>query len=108
MAAYAADAARQDERLLLLNRFVPVLPAAGAFIFAAGWRPWRALGFVALGSVLKYGILLAASALAFHCSPPRRRRGSASARRCPSSPPPPCWACARRRAQRAPAAAASA
>jgi hypothetical protein len=66
MAAYAGMLLGQDERLLLLNRFVPVLPAAGAFIHAANWRPWRALGFVALGSVLKYGVLLAASALAFH------------------------------------------
>src|ERR1051326_4428952 len=63
MAAYAGMLLGQDERLLLLNRFVPVLPAAGAFIHAANWRPGRALAFVALGSTIKYGLLLAASAL---------------------------------------------
>jgi len=66
MASYAGMLLGRDERLLLVNRFVPVLPAAGAFIHAAGWRPRRALLFVALGSALKYGLLLAGEALAFH------------------------------------------
>jgi hypothetical protein len=66
MAGYTTMLLGRDERLLILNRFVPVLPAAGAFIHAAGWRPGRALLFVAIGSTLKYGLLLLASAVAFH------------------------------------------
>lgn len=70
MSRYAAMLLGKDERLLLLNRFVPVLPAAGAFIHAANWRPMRSLAFIAIGSVLKYGLLLAGSALAFQWMDP--------------------------------------
>lgn len=71
MAAYAGMLVGRDERLLLVNRFVPVLPAAGAFIHAANWRPGRSLAFIALGSVVKYGLLLGGSALAFRWLPSR-------------------------------------
>lgn len=65
MARYTGMLLGRDERLILLNRVMPVLPAVGAFMHAAQWRPMRSLAFVAVGSAAKYGALLAGSALAF-------------------------------------------
>lgn len=62
---YASTLILGDERLLLLNRVVPVLPAAGAFIRINGWPPRRSFLYVALGSVAKYGAILLASSAAY-------------------------------------------
>jgi len=48
-----------DERMLLVNRAAPVIPFAGAFIsLVDNWRISKALFYVVIGCVLKYGIIL--------------------------------------------------
>jgi hypothetical protein len=54
----------KDERVVLLNRVVPVMPFTGAFIAVSPWQPRRAFGFLVLGGALKYGFLLLVVALA--------------------------------------------
>ncbi|MEA3202612.1 MAG: hypothetical protein QOI63_278 [Thermoplasmata archaeon] len=65
MAGYTTAMLVRDERLLLLNRVVPVLPIAGAFIAVNQWRPLRSFAFIALGSAAKYSLVFALSSLAF-------------------------------------------
>jgi len=65
MSGYTRLLLVNDERLLLLNRVVPVLPMAGAFVRVRNWRLGRSLGFIALGSALKYGLLLALASTAY-------------------------------------------
>lgn len=48
-----------DERMLLVNRFAPILPFAGAFIsLIPSWTLKRALIYNFIGCYLKYGIIL--------------------------------------------------
>jgi hypothetical protein len=65
LAAYSRTLLVKDERLLLLNRVVPVLPMAGAFIHVRGWRVPRSFAFVALGSLVKYGLILMVAGAAY-------------------------------------------
>jgi hypothetical protein len=65
MAGYTTAMLVRDERLLLLNRAVPVLPFAGAFIAVNQWRPLRSLAFIALGSAAKYSLVFLLSGLAY-------------------------------------------
>ncbi|MEA3143405.1 MAG: hypothetical protein QOG31_729 [Thermoplasmata archaeon] len=65
MAGYTTAMLVRDERLLLLNRVVPVLPFAGAFIAVNQWRPLRSLAFIALGSAAKYALVFVLSGLAY-------------------------------------------
>ncbi|HEX2066573.1 MAG TPA: hypothetical protein VHI93_07155 [Candidatus Thermoplasmatota archaeon] len=65
MGGYTAAMLVRDERLLLLNRVVPVLPFAGAFIAVNGWRPLRSLAYIALGSAGKYALVFLLSGLAY-------------------------------------------
>ena len=53
-----------DERVVLLNRLVPVMPFTGAFIAVSPWNPQKAMGFLALGGALKYGLMIAIMAYA--------------------------------------------
>jgi hypothetical protein len=53
-----------DERVVLLNRLVPVVPFTGAFMAVSPWDPRRAMGYLVLGGALKYGALLAIVAFA--------------------------------------------
>jgi len=55
----------QDERLLLVNRVVPILPMAGAFVRVHDWRLGRSLLFIGIGSALKYGALVALAGAAY-------------------------------------------
>jgi len=56
----------KDERMLLVNRIAPMIPFAGAFIsIVDGWRLDRALFYVAIGCVLKYGIIMLMSSFFF-------------------------------------------
>ena len=48
----------QDERVILMNRVVPVIPMVGAFIAALGWDYRRSMAYVAIGGLAKYAILL--------------------------------------------------
>ncbi|HUR62264.1 MAG TPA: hypothetical protein VM286_07890 [Candidatus Thermoplasmatota archaeon] len=65
MAGYTTAMLLRDERLLLLNRVVPVLPVAGAFIAVNQWRPLRSFLFIAAGSLAKYALVFALSGLAY-------------------------------------------
>ena len=48
-----------DERMLLVNRVAPMIPFAGAFVsLVDSWRLDRALFYVVLGCVLKYGAIM--------------------------------------------------
>jgi membrane protein DedA with SNARE-associated domain len=48
-----------DERMLLVNRVAPMIPFAGAFIsLVDNWRFPRALFYVILGCLIKYGLIL--------------------------------------------------
>ena len=56
----------KDERMLLVNRVAPVIPFAGAFIsLIDDWRYSRAMFYVILGCVLKYGLILMMSSFFF-------------------------------------------
>ncbi len=48
----------RDERVILMNRAVPVIPMVGAFIATLGWEYRRSMAYVALGGLAKYAILL--------------------------------------------------
>jgi uncharacterized protein YjeT (DUF2065 family) len=65
MAGYTTGMLLRDERLLLLNRIVPVLPVAGAFIAVNQWRPVRSFLFIAAGSAAKYALVFLLSGLAY-------------------------------------------
>lgn len=65
MDGYSGSLLVNDERLILLNRIIPVLPAVGAFIRVRQWKPWKAILYVSLGSVAKYGIILLAAHAAY-------------------------------------------
>jgi len=56
----------RDERLLLVNRVAPMVPFAGAFIsLIESWRLKRALFYVVLGCILKYGAIMLMSSFFF-------------------------------------------
>lgn len=53
-----------DERMLLVNRIAPLIPYSGAFIaMVGGWKLPRALFYISLGCVLKYGLILSMSSI---------------------------------------------
>jgi hypothetical protein len=55
-----------DERMLLVNRVAPVIPFAGAFIsLIDDWRISRALFYVIVGCIVKYGLILLMSSFFF-------------------------------------------
>jgi membrane protein DedA with SNARE-associated domain len=47
-----------DERIILLNRVAPVLPFVGAFIAVLRWSFPKSLGYILIGAVAKYSLLL--------------------------------------------------
>ena len=47
-----------DERIILLNRLIPVVPFVGAFIAALKWRYPRSLAYILIGAGAKYSALL--------------------------------------------------
>ena len=48
-----------DERMLLVNRVAPMIPFAGAFIsIIETWRYDRAMFYVIIGCVIKYGAIM--------------------------------------------------
>jgi len=48
----------RDERVILMNRAVPVVPMVGAFIATLGWDYRRSMAYVAVGGFAKYALLL--------------------------------------------------
>jgi hypothetical protein len=55
----------QDERMILLNRIAPILPFMGAFIALSSWNLRRSIIYVVIGSITKYGVILALSGFFF-------------------------------------------
>ena len=48
-----------DERMLLVNRAAPMIPFAGAFIsIIEDWRLSKAMMYIILGCILKYGLIM--------------------------------------------------
>jgi hypothetical protein len=48
-----------DERMLLVNRIAPMIPFAGAFIsLIDSWKYSKAMFYVVLGCIVKYGIIM--------------------------------------------------
>ncbi|TLZ54424.1 MAG: hypothetical protein E6K17_08115 [Methanobacteriota archaeon] len=47
-----------DERIILLNRLIPVVPFVGAFIAALKWRYPRSFAYILIGAGAKYSALL--------------------------------------------------
>lgn len=58
MKAYISMLLVRDERIILLNRVVPVVPYAGAFIAVCEWDFRKSISYVALGGLIKYSALL--------------------------------------------------
>lgn len=53
-----------DERVLLVNRIAPMLPYSGAIIgLTEKWKLSKALFYISLGCVLKYGLILSMSSV---------------------------------------------
>lgn len=53
-----------DEKAILMNRIAPMLPFVGAFIsLIDSWKLSRALFYVVVGCILKYGLILLMSGL---------------------------------------------
>lgn len=65
LSGYSRTLLVNDERLLLLNRVIPVLPMSGAFIHIREWRILRSFAYLAIGSLVKYGLLLLAAGTAY-------------------------------------------
>ncbi|MGD0817849.1 MAG: hypothetical protein ABR986_05545 [Methanomassiliicoccales archaeon] len=55
----------KNEKIVLLNRVVPVLPFMGAFAAICNWNYRRVLAYTFIGAMLKYGAILAMSSLFF-------------------------------------------
>ena len=47
-----------DERIILLNRVIPVVPFVGAFIAALKWNYPKSVAFIVIGAGVKYAGLL--------------------------------------------------
>jgi len=56
-----------DERMLLVNRVAPMIPFAGAFIsLIDNWRISKAMFYIVIGCVIKYGIIMLMSNFFFN------------------------------------------
>lgn len=53
----------KDEKMILLNRVVPVLPFMGAFVAICDWNYRRSVAYTVISGVLKYGAILALSSI---------------------------------------------
>lgn len=50
-----------DERMIIINRFAPVIPLMGAFVQICNWSFKKSLFYTVLSGTIKYGAILAAS-----------------------------------------------
>lgn len=55
---YSGMLPTKDERSVLLNRIIPVIPFCGAFIALSDWDVRRCSAYIAIGFFAKYGFLL--------------------------------------------------
>ena len=62
MNKYVSILIMNDERMMLLNRIAPMIPYSGAFISVIeSWKLSRALFYIVIGCILKYGLILSMS-----------------------------------------------
>ncbi len=50
-----------DERMIIVNRFAPVIPLMGAFVKICDWSLKKSLFYTVLSGTVKYGAILVAS-----------------------------------------------
>ena len=55
----------KDERLLILNRFAPIVPYTGAFIAACGWNLRKSVIYLAISGLAKSAVIVTISWLSF-------------------------------------------
>jgi membrane protein YqaA with SNARE-associated domain len=48
----------KDERLILVNRAIPLVPLMGAFIATMKWDPRKSMLYVLVGALVKYSLLI--------------------------------------------------
>ncbi len=61
MIKYRSSLIINDERIIFVNCFVPILPFLGAFVAVSKWSYWKSMAFVALGGAVKYSLFLGLS-----------------------------------------------
>lgn len=54
-----------DERMIMVNRFAPVLPFMGAFVAVCNWSYSKAVIYTVVSGMIKYGAILSASQVFF-------------------------------------------
>lgn len=64
----------KDERIILVNRFAPILPFAGAFIAVMRWDVRRAFLYILVGGAIKYALLIAFVGFFYLYYPPATAR----------------------------------
>jgi len=55
----------KDERLLILNRFAPIIPYTGAFVAACGWNLKKSVTYLAVSGLAKTAVIVTISWLSF-------------------------------------------
>lgn len=58
MKQYSGMLVSSDEKIILINRFAPVLPFVGAFVAVNDWSLRRAIYYTLIGSWIKYGLII--------------------------------------------------
>ena len=49
----------KGEKVILVNRFAPAIPLMGVFIAVCGWNVRKSFTYIAIGSLVKYSLILA-------------------------------------------------
>lgn len=55
----------KDERLLILNRFAPIVPYTGAFVAACGWNLRKSVVYLLVSGLAKSSVIVIISWLSF-------------------------------------------
>lgn len=55
----------KDERLLILNRFAPIVPYTGAFIAVCNWNLSKSVAYVFVSGLAKFAVIVVISWLSF-------------------------------------------
>lgn len=55
----------KDERLLILNRFAPIVPYTGAFVAACGWDLKKSVAYLLISGIAKSAVIVTISWLSF-------------------------------------------
>lgn len=58
MKQYSRMLISSDEKIILINRFAPVLPFVGAFVAVNDWSLRKSIYYTLIGSWIKYGLII--------------------------------------------------